>query len=413
MVSTIPHRALQAALTPVFVHGANFANSSTLGCAFGTMRTNATFISNNTIVCVAPVWTSLVRDEMRVPLRVTTNGADYSPTTAMFEYVTCPDGAYCSHLQVLPCPRGAACHGGGGANLSACSPGTYQPRVAQASCEPCPIGSYCPAPGLPGPLICAAGMVSPLPSLNCPHHIAHNTDLPCSLTAWQVCSLPGLAFPNSNCPAGHFCPPGVETLDPVLSDTDRRPLECPENTWCPPGVAENITRPGNLSTPQPCLSGFVCYRGAAAPQGSGPCPSGYYCPPKSLPVECPPAHYCPGVGNVFPSQCTPGFYNDKYGRNRCIECPIGYICDRTGLSQPTICPAGAVCNEPGLKVLAFLAPPTHPCPRPRSPCFTGAVNDVPTGILLLGGYRDCRLERRDDLPSDRVPLRCVLPRRHH
>lgn len=48
----------------------------------------------------------------------------------------------------------------------------------------------------------------------------------------------------------------------------------------------------------------------------------------SLPIECPTANYCPGVGNVFPSLCTPGFYNDRMGRNKCIECPIGHICDQ-------------------------------------------------------------------------------------
>ena len=337
VISSMPQRALLASLTPIFVHGRHFINSSSLGCAFGSTRINASFITNTTIVCVAPFWKALVHGEMRVHLRVTTNGNDFSATSTVFDFVPCPEGLYCSHLQALPCPWGTFCSAHGGRNFTACSPGTYQSRSGRGSCQLCPIGFYCPASGLSEPLICAAGM---------------------------VCSMPGLSFPNVNCPAGHFCPPGVESLDPILSDANRRPIECPENTWCSPGVAENVTRPGNMSTPQPCLSGFVCYRGSNSPTGSGPCPSGYYCPPNSLPIECPPAHYCPGVGNVFPSQCTPGFYNDRFGRNKCIECPIGFICDRTGLSHPTICPAGAVCNEPGLKVPSLACPPG--CMRSRA-----------------------------------------------
>ena len=335
--ATTPSRALEAGLTPIYISGENFINSSSLTCAFGSARANATYISNSTILCVAPFYSGLdaaIDGLKSVQVRVATNGHDFSLSSTPFDFTVCPHGSFCSHLQILPCPPGGYCDVGNGGNFTACPPGTYQDSLGKGHCELCPIGFYCPSPGMPAPLPCAAG---------------------------AVCMLPGLAYPSALCPPGHFCPSGVETLDPASMDFERRPIECPENTWCASGVASNISLPGNMSTPQPCLVGFVCFRGSDSPQGSGPCPTGYYCPPNSLPLECPPAHYCPGVGNVFPSQCTPGFYNDKYGRNQCIECPIGYICDSVGLSHPVLCPAGAVCNEPGLKVPAMTCPPGYFC----------------------------------------------------
>lgn len=156
----------------------------------------------------------------------------------------------CHHcVQILPCPPGAFCNSRGAGNFTECPPGTYQAQAGHSSCMPCEIGFFCPAQGLSEPVICAAGM---------------------------VCSLPGLSFPDALCPPGHFCPPGVATLDPMSQTHWKTPLECPENTWCSHGIATNVSIPGNLSTPQPCIIGFVCFRGSDSPQGSGPCPTGYY-----------------------------------------------------------------------------------------------------------------------------------------
>ena len=380
--SATPNRALEAALTPIYVHGEHFVNSSSLSCAFGSARANATFITNTTIVCVAPIWNGLVHDEMRVPLRVSTNAQDFSSTQVAFEFVACPPGAYCSHLQVLPCPWGAACNSRGGSNFTECVPGTYQSRTGRSSCTPCPIGHYCPAPGLPEPLICPAGF---------------------------VCSMEGLSYPNTPCPSGHFCPPGVESMDPITQRTERRPLECPENTWCPAGVADNVTMPGNMSTPQPCLAGFVCFRGSDSAMGSGPCPTGYYCPPNSLPIECSPGHYCSGVGNVFPAQCTPGYYNDKYGRNQCIECPIGFICPQVGLQVPVPCPAGAVCNEPGLKAPSMDCPPGYFCWEGTETADWNAETvykpiACPDAVYCLGGITNNMTNEEDYRSPQPCPL---------
>jgi len=324
-----PPRVIVSSLRVAYIEGRRFVNSSSLHCAFGSTRTNASFIDTHTLACVIPYQAAV-----GAPVSVTTNGQDYSVTTARLVYDPCPAGAFCAGVHVLPCPPGASCDAARGSNFSLCPAGTYQRSAwRRTACRACPIGTFCPSRGQQHPWDCAPGM---------------------------VCSQRGLKFPNSLCPPGHFCPPGVQTLDPT-SSLIQRPMECPENTWCASGVVMNTSIAGNFSTPQPCLNGFVCFRGSDSPQGSGPCPTGSYCPPNMLPIICPPAMYCPGVGNLFPSLCTPGYYNDLEGQNACIECPIGHICPVAGLRRPWTCPAGSVCNTPGLRVPASLCPAGYYC----------------------------------------------------
>lgn len=51
--------------------------------------------------------------------------------------------------------------------------------------------------------------------------------------------------------------------------------------------------PLNFSTPQRCYNGFFCPRGSTTPEGTGACPSGYFCPTQVLAVACPPGGNCP------------------------------------------------------------------------------------------------------------------------
>ena len=191
----------------------------------------------------------------RVQVRISNDGVDFSSAAVDFHYTTCPPGTYCSELQVVDCPIGAFCSQPGQANYSLCPPGTFRAAQHGLRCSPCTPGHYCPTLGLEAPMLCAAGM---------------------------VCSMHGLQYPNTVCPRGHYCPMGVSVLQPTSYLSASAPQECPENTWCSSGVASNVSIPGNHSTPQPCLPGFVCYRGSDSPQGSGPCPSGYFCPPGTL-----------------------------------------------------------------------------------------------------------------------------------
>ena len=116
--------------------------------AFGSARVNATFVSNSTLVCVAPFYSGLVHNEMSVQLRVSTNEQDFSTTSASFDFVACPPGAFCSHLQILPCPPGAYCPEGSSSATRMTAPaGYYTTPVAAADdartgAAPCEAGAY-------------------------------------------------------------------------------------------------------------------------------------------------------------------------------------------------------------------------------------------------------------------------------
>ena len=259
VVHAFPRRVFQNGVPLIYIQGTQFFNSTSLTCAFGLVRTNATFVNNHSVACIAPHTSETGLHHAEVQVRVSMNGQDYTSTMVAIDVVACPNGASCLATQSLPCAPGAQCIGQLGSNQTQCPAGTYQPEGGRSGCVPCTRGSFCPAPGRSAPKQCVAGM---------------------------VCSLQGLAFPDRLCPPGHFCPPGVQTSNPESQLHLERPLACPENTWCAAGVATNISEVGNFRTPQPCLSGFVCFRGSASPQGSGPCPTGYYCPPNSLPIAC-------------------------------------------------------------------------------------------------------------------------------
>eukprot|EP00966_Prymnesium_polylepis_P331800 7387368-Prymnesium_polylepis.1 len=330
-----PNNTLHETNTPVVVRGTGFVNSSSLSCKFGDVTTNATFLNDTLLVCTTPrMLIDTIDVHGTVSMEVSVNGQDFSRSGQTFSFTQCPRGALCIHNQKLPCPPGAACNGISDYNVSLCPVGTYAPRAGASSCDACIEGTFCPEAGMRKPLPCAPGM---------------------------VCSRRGLAYPNALCPPGHFCLQGTASATPHDPAERRHPIECPENTWCPAGVVTNVSTPGNMSSPQPCLLGFVCYRGSATPMGSGPCPTGYYCPPQSLPVECPVASYCPNVGNIFPSLCSPGFFNDQRAASECKDCPIGYYCPEYGLELPIACPEGSVCSVPGRQMPSAQCPPGYHC----------------------------------------------------
>ena len=126
------------------------------------------------------------------------------------------------------------------------------------------------------------------------------------------------------------------------------PFPCPIGTYCRTGATHNDTVQRNFSRPQKCLDGFFCPFGSNSPEGSGPCPTGFYCPrrtEKNGPLQkqqvtlydaivCPEGMYCPGVGNTGPIDCYPGTYNPFKGQSNCTTCPSGHICPGWKRTQP-------------------------------------------------------------------------------
>ena len=165
------------------------------------------------------------------------------------------------------------------------------------------------------------------------------------------------------------------------------PFPCPIGTYCRTGATHNDTVQRNFSRPQKCLDGFFCPFGSTSPEGSGPCPTGFYCPrrtEKNGPLQkqqvtlyeaivCPEGMYCPGVGNTGPIDCYPGTYNPFKGQSNCTTCPSGHICPGWKRTQPLICPAGFVCMSEGLSAPVVQCPAGYFC---RAGTFTMQPNET-------------------------------------
>lgn len=381
--------------------------------------------------------TALPRD---VGVSVSINGLDFSGYSSVrFQYYAdCDAGHYWGGLAPLPCPNGTVCYSHNPTNFTLCSPGTFQPRSGQQECLPCPVGFFCPDHGLTKPVICLAGFVCDkvglrMPTTYCPkgHMCAKGaktslTDAFVERNESQDMNKEVFGNQTRGSLYRRDYETGVVTFDqtlrswPFLSrlqpatgvyrvehppeilleegarDSNYRalqaeqPFPCPFGHWCGHGVTTLMPIPLNFSTPQRCQEGFFCPRGSTSPEGSGPCPSGYFCPTQALAVACPPGHYCPSVGNTFPRECNPGTFQPHSTQSNCTLCPTGHICPGWSRTLPELCPAGFVCQALGLSMPVLLCPPGYWCAEgtmtvdPSDPISQRPM-PCPPGTFCLGG----------------------------
>ncbi|TMW63288.1 hypothetical protein Poli38472_002229 [Pythium oligandrum] len=412
--------------TPVFIQGRNFLNATLLACRFAEELVVAKYISESLLVCVAPrQLRNLMSVQGRVSIEVTLNHQDFTKSGLQYTYLQrCPVGHVCMNGNIRPSPNGTISNAqNGGGNFTLCAPGLFQPRQGQLACLRCPVGFYCSDYGMTKPVICPAGM---------------------------VCDTHGLRIPEKQCPSGHYCRQGTKTTDikdfmtnpeylvdkemqlvsfldknrawsmiprlypaigsrriehpPIETTCDlrvcdeanpsillaERPYACPVGMYCRRGVTMQQAVTKNFTTPQKCFAGFFCPRGSSTPEGSGPCPTGHYCPSEVDAIVCPAGHYCPGVGNIKPRQCYPGTYNPSPKQSSCTLCPTGYICPQWAMLAPVLCPAGFVCISTGLSAPALLCPPGYICSEGTRSLDPSDVNPFrpmpcPKGTYCLGG----------------------------
>ncbi|CAM9097538.1 unnamed protein product, partial [Hapterophycus canaliculatus] len=413
-----PTEVLETGQVPVLVTGSNFLNTSTAACRFGTITVRASFLSPWLIACTAPSHSAqprLQRSTGPFPVAVSVNGVDYTDTSQTIEYIrTNQEGHYTQDWAPALSPNGTYCDGVDGSNFSSCRPGSFQPSSGARRCLACPIGFICPDFGLSAPVLCPAGF---------------------------VCHKLGLTGPWNPCPEGHFCPGGVKTSrnDGISNSSDgyqwianfesgaaffntssrneqfepfkrprpaagegrrehapnrtilaEQPLPCPIGFYCRQGVASETPVPKNFSTPQRCFNGFFCPRGSFTPEGSGPCPTGYFCPTTLQAIECPQGQFCPGVANTKPRDCTPGTYNPFMAQSNCSLCESGYFCPGWASVAPQICPPGFVCVAQGLSAPVLLCPSGYFCKEgtltlnPADPVEQRPL-PCPRGTFCLGG----------------------------
>ena len=384
---------------PVFVFGSNFINTTFLGCRFGDMLSRGIFLSNTTIVCLAP--SPLGRSELAsksVNVEVTVNGVDFSESRIAFDYSEpCDEGWFCPGMTRQLCPNGTYCPVGS-RNFTLCPPGFFQPKEGQVNCANCPVGYICPDHGMSRPVVCPPGQICDTQGLrasgkNCPmgHYCLNGTKASAASDflnntrdgvndlwseeyvtgvvsfdankvdwSYHQWEFPAIGQSRSNHPPelhcdGMVCSPGSTA---VIAEA---PFPCPIGHYCRAGVGTQFPLPKNFSTPQRCFDGFFCPRGSMNPEGKGPCPTGYFCPTQLDAIVCPRGHYCPGVGNRGPIECYPGTYNPSERRSNCTVCPTGHVCPGWGSLLPELCPAGFVCSALGLSYPTVLCPAGYIC----------------------------------------------------
>ena len=317
----------------MFVRATNLLNTTYLACAFGNLPARAVFITNTTLLCIAPVIPAAnLLNYSAVSLEVTVNGVDFTNDEIQFFFVNSTSaGEFASNVVPIPTPNGTYASEGS-RNFSLCNPGTFQPQERQIACLLCPVGYICPDFGMSRPLLCPSG---------------------------YVCDIFGLKYPRIYCPMGHYCPSGTKTSNirtfllppqlPMNNYLGRRllidgpsgvggialwqldnstgtvsfdpnsvnftlnpwpspamgssradnppitghlvaegPIPCPSGYYCRSGAVTDVSTPKNFSTPQRCFDGYFCSRGSFSPEGAGACPTGYYCPTALDAIICPP-----------------------------------------------------------------------------------------------------------------------------
>jgi len=228
----------------------------------------------------------------------------------------CPSGFHCPLYSpgiAKACPATTMCPGVGNMDPLDCRPGFFNNIPAQSNCSLCPIGNICPEYKQAQPQKCPAG---------------------------YVCEFTGLPAASSPCPAGYYCIEGVVTSN-ASALISPKPIPCKAGTYCAIGVRTDISIPNDLTTPQSCAEGTYCQEATGSPQGTAPCPAGFFCQAGSVtPVAADPGNYVKRAGSVIQTKCNQGTYTAVSGSSICMQCPSGHSCAADNTSIPVICPKG-------------------------------------------------------------------------
>eukprot|EP00340_Litonotus_pictus_P013036 CAMPEP_0170539486 /NCGR_PEP_ID=MMETSP0209-20121228/103958_1 /TAXON_ID=665100 ORGANISM="Litonotus pictus, Strain P1" /NCGR_SAMPLE_ID=MMETSP0209 /ASSEMBLY_ACC=CAM_ASM_000301 /LENGTH=3449 /DNA_ID=CAMNT_0010841431 /DNA_START=2857 /DNA_END=13206 /DNA_ORIENTATION=+ len=301
----------------------------------------------------------------------------------VFEYL--PDGYSIdkSTKRMIECPQGFTCNGRSSLQSvenfkeRICPAGFYSDKPKSNLCKPCENGFFCKNPGSLLPQPAPLGSEATIKKRN---------------------------FVKM-CPYGNFCSSQVynsttETLLLPQYDYKVKTRErCKVGTYCIGGMSSGLVNPLKFDHAQLCSMSHLCTTGSTSPLGSGPCPSGHYCPNmKDSGIECPTKYYCPQRGNVKPLQCPPGTYSGRKGNRKCQTCPQGFFCPYEGLVQPLPCLAGFECNN--LEIMY----PYKDCQAGRI-CLQGTkIKSIPKLCELRDYKNECDPENHDEHQLDSFKL---------
>ena len=119
------------------------------------------------------------------------------------------------------------------------------------------------------------------------------------------------------------------------------PKICPGGALCLEGVYTEERGTYYITRPFDCPTGSYCLKSADTVIGSGLCPIGNYCPPRTeKPIPTPAGSYSGNYGATNYTLCQPGTYQLEAEKDRCNACPAGYSCEARGTRMPSICSVG-------------------------------------------------------------------------
>lgn len=327
----------------------------------------------------------------------------------------CIGGFYCPENQTVPnppayvCPAGHFCSNGSAVPVP-CPPGEYQPTPQSSSCLLCPEGYFCNpivlsqrgsqnvTYGVIAPADCSAGYFCPVETASefehpCPpgtysnrtNLVSERDCLPCPSAVY--CDGYGLSEPSGKCAAGYVCLASANSSRPGDGITGS---QCPRGHYCPPGsITGKLCPPGTYnngtglreeSQCTPCDAGYYCpiY---GQKESSNLCDVRHYCSggsPESNPVNetygdlCIRGHYCP-QGSGSPQPCTPGTYLPTGAAGSlqdCLACSAGSFCEGHGQFEVSgncregfYCVEGASTSSPTDGVTGAICPTGSYCPE--------------------------------------------------
>ncbi|XP_033122761.1 uncharacterized protein LOC117121631 [Anneissia japonica] len=369
----------------------------------------------------------------------------YCPANETIDNPTPPEfkcwiGHYCPEGSSVPLP---------------CPVGKYQPNEGTDECISCQAGYYCQSALVPDPQPCPPYHYCPEATMfpiSCPNgtYTYDNTTtlkeasecLPCA--AGKFCRGGKI---SDSCSAGYFCLSGSYEFTPDNAppnpDQDQCPVntmcagQCPAGYYCPEGIEDPIPCPNvtlrdtagasQMSECVDCPAGSMCLEGDPVEYG---CPLGHYCELGVAPQECPLYHYrnefgAASEGDCF--NCVAGYFCNQTGMttSNFTPCPVGHYCveateepepctggrmstteGRTSNEDCPLCTPGYYCPNDTINVHGIPCRPTYECPEGSSievVCRAGHYCEGVTGEppICPGGYY-CPL-------GSSAPIRCEYP----
>ena len=283
-----------------------------------------------------------------------------------------------------------------------CLKGTYNPSIAQESCNACPAGKYCPSTTLTSTTDCPAGYYCVQGSFSyypCPIGTfrastgGQSVDECTPCTQAKYCMYYGLSAVTGTCDAGYYCASSAPTITPWIESAGEygrcpkghyceagtsTPTECAAGTYNPSTGAEDST--GCVS----CPAGYACPN-TATETYSIECRAGFYCDEGSTDYQlstakCSIGYYCP-KGSAVELKCAAGTYQDSENKSSCKTCPPGYYCP-IGTDNPYTykCPSGYYCESGTTYSTQF------PCPAGKYSPYEGQQSSDTCLSCTVGYY---------------------------